>query len=336
MPIPQLQQVQVQKYPTIQKGLVTGGSQAILASADFSNQGTANMVLHGNASGAPSWGPVTNADIASGIDATKLADGSITNTEFQYLDGASGNIQTQINSIVTLGTNLLAGLTPNTPVRTNASNNLVSGTINLASADVTGTLPVTRGGTGLTSGTQGGIPYFNSGTTMASSGLLAQNGIMIGGGTGAPPSTIATANNGVVVTNGSGVPSVDPQIKQSNLPTGTVLLIYWDENDFGDQWSSSSAKTTMLPANTYSRIIIESEVSLRTTNHDEADWLFDLEVDGDIEESIRLVLNREGAISGSIKTSLVQNSAVPVTIVVTQNVRRGTWTVKSLRIYGVI
>jgi len=41
---------------------------------------------------------VTNAKVATGIDATKIADGSVSNTEFQRLDGVTGNIQTQIDS----------------------------------------------------------------------------------------------------------------------------------------------------------------------------------------------------------------------------------------------
>jgi hypothetical protein len=67
---------------------------------------------------------------------------------------------------------------------------------------------VAQGGTGLTSGTQGGIPYFNSTTTMASSGLLTQYGVMIGGGSGAAPSTTAAgAANTLLHGNGSAVPT---------------------------------------------------------------------------------------------------------------------------------
>jgi hypothetical protein len=39
------------------------------------------------------------SDLPSGIDASKIADGSVSNTEFQYLDGVTSNIQTQINNI---------------------------------------------------------------------------------------------------------------------------------------------------------------------------------------------------------------------------------------------
>lgn len=43
-------------------------------------------------------GAVNNAKIASGIDAAKIADGSVSNTEFQYLGGVTSDVQTQINS----------------------------------------------------------------------------------------------------------------------------------------------------------------------------------------------------------------------------------------------
>lgn len=44
---------------------------------------------------------IANSEIktAAGIDASKIADGSVSNTEFQYLDGVTSNIQDQINNI---------------------------------------------------------------------------------------------------------------------------------------------------------------------------------------------------------------------------------------------
>ena len=41
---------------------------------------------------------VTNAKVATGIDAAKLADGSVSNAEFQYLSGVTSDIQTQLNA----------------------------------------------------------------------------------------------------------------------------------------------------------------------------------------------------------------------------------------------
>ena len=34
----------------------------------------------------------------SGLDATSIADGSVSNTEFQHLNGVTSNIQTQIDT----------------------------------------------------------------------------------------------------------------------------------------------------------------------------------------------------------------------------------------------
>lgn len=45
-------------------------------------------------------GAITNAKVASGIDAAKLGDGSVSNTEFQRLNGLTGDIQTQLDAKV--------------------------------------------------------------------------------------------------------------------------------------------------------------------------------------------------------------------------------------------
>ena len=39
-----------------------------------------------------------NANIATGVDAVKLADGSVTNTELQYINTVSSNVQTQLTA----------------------------------------------------------------------------------------------------------------------------------------------------------------------------------------------------------------------------------------------
>ena len=41
---------------------------------------------------------VTDAKLATGIDAVKLADGTVTNAELQYINSLSSNAQTQINA----------------------------------------------------------------------------------------------------------------------------------------------------------------------------------------------------------------------------------------------
>ena len=41
---------------------------------------------------------ITNAKLSTGIDAVKLADGSVTNAEFQYINSLTSNAQTQISA----------------------------------------------------------------------------------------------------------------------------------------------------------------------------------------------------------------------------------------------
>lgn len=79
-------------------------------------------------------------------------------------------------------------------IATQAANN-----VNITGGSVTGITDITvaDGGTGLSSGTSGGIPYYSANTTMASSGALAQYYLVSGGGAGATPATgVATVKLG--------------------------------------------------------------------------------------------------------------------------------------------
>jgi hypothetical protein len=71
-------------------------------------------------------GAVTNAKLASGIDAAKIADGSVSSTEFQYLNSVTSNVQTQIDS-------KQATLVSGTNIKTINGNSLVgSGNVSIA------------------------------------------------------------------------------------------------------------------------------------------------------------------------------------------------------------
>lgn len=88
--------------------------------------------------------------------------------------------------------------------------------------------PVTSSGTlAITaSGTSGGILYYASTTTFGVSGLLTANGVMIGGGAGAAPSTIAVGTNNQVLRGSTGAAPTFGSLVQADLPS-SVPVSYW-------------------------------------------------------------------------------------------------------------
>jgi hypothetical protein len=63
-------------------------------------------------------GTVSNSQLASGIDASKISAGNVGNTEFDYLNGLTGAIQTQLDTKLTASNNLSDIVTAST-ARTN-------------------------------------------------------------------------------------------------------------------------------------------------------------------------------------------------------------------------
>ena len=96
-------------------------------------------------------------------------------------------------------------------------NVLISGGVTTASSwgkvglttHVSGTLPVANGGTGLTSGTSGGVLAYTASGTLASSGALTANQLVLGGGAGVAPSALGSLGTTTTVLHGNaaGAPS---------------------------------------------------------------------------------------------------------------------------------
>lgn len=84
-------------------------------------------------------------------------------------------------------------------------------------------LPVANGGTALTSGTSGGVLAYTASGTLASSAALAQYAVVLGGGAGAVPATLA-ADASTVKWLKSGGSSANPAWTLHTAPTTQVFV----------------------------------------------------------------------------------------------------------------
>jgi hypothetical protein len=103
-----------------------------------------------------------------------------------------------------------AGANPTWALPTGTSYSAGTG-LSLTSTTFSLDVPVTvaRGGTGLTTGTSGGVLAFTGTTTLSSSGALTNHGVLLGGGAGAVPYSLgALGSSGQVLTSNGA--SADP------------------------------------------------------------------------------------------------------------------------------
>jgi hypothetical protein len=181
-------------------GTTIGGTTAaavtgttITANTQFTGAGTG---LTGTATSLSIGGNAATA--TSATTATNLAGGAAGSVPYQTASGTTTLLAAGTDGyVLRLASGLPTWGIDYTGSVTSVAQSFTGGLISVSGSPITtsGTLALT------VAGTSGGIPYFSSGTTWATSAALAANALVIGGGAGVAPSTITTGT-GVVTALG--------------------------------------------------------------------------------------------------------------------------------------
>ena len=215
-------------------------------------------------------GTITSSDLSSGIDATKIGSGLVTDTEFGYIDGLTSSAQTQITGLGTDITTNTTAISANTSSITTLSSTIS----NLTDSDTT-----YSSGTGLTlNGTTFSID--SSVVTSTYTGGVTINGTVtatkfVGDGSGLTGVTTTSLGDDIVTSS----KIVDGTITSSDLSSGIDAtkigsgLVTDTEFGYIDGLTSSAqtqitglgtditTNTTAISANTSSITTLSSTIS---------------------------------------------------------------------------
>jgi hypothetical protein len=176
---------------TIDSARLSGTYSGITGLGTLVNLSVTNTItgsISGNAATATTATKATN--LAGGAVGSLPYQSAIDTTAF-LAAGSNGQVLTLASGVPSWATPASGGSV------TSVAQTFTGGIISVGGSPITtsGTLALT------VAGTSGGIPYFTSATTWATSAVLAANALMIGGGAGLAPSTITTGT-GVVTALG--------------------------------------------------------------------------------------------------------------------------------------
>jgi hypothetical protein len=202
--------------------------------------GTNNQWLRAVTSGAPTWSTATLATTYTQYD---LVYASASNA----VTGLA-NTSTSVLVSQTAGPVWLQGATGNRLLKTNGSA-ISWSQVDLASGDVTGTLAVGSGGTGLTSYTVDGIVYATGSTTLASSSNFKFNASTTSGSVTTSAHYVNTA-----VTTGTAM-----HLAAASMTSGNAFFINAGNGSF------TSGKLIDAQNNSVSKFSVDFNGNLRAT-----------------------------------------------------------------------
>ena len=145
---------------------------------------------------APGWTDPTTITVGT---ATNLAGGTANQIAVQSNVGATTFITapTIASTVLSWNGSAFAWVAASSGSVTQVGASFTGGIVSISGSPIT-----TSGTLGFTvAGTSGGIPYFSSSSGWASSGVLAANALVVGGGAGVAPATVTTGT-GVVTALG--------------------------------------------------------------------------------------------------------------------------------------
>lgn len=221
--------------------LVFAGTATTATQTQLADDTTSNTTVY------PTWSPSSGGNSTLRVSSTKLTFNPSTSTltATNFAGNAATATSSTTSTTATTATNVnvnenhvsnatvyptwVLATTGSLPIVTSSTNltfNPLSGLLSVtaiagdganltalnATQLTTGTVAVARGGTGLGSGTSGGVLAFTATGTLASSGALTQHGLVLGGGAGAVPTSTAVGTDGQLLVGQS---AADPLWKSA-------------------------------------------------------------------------------------------------------------------------
>lgn len=178
---------------------------------------------------------VTNSKVATGIDATKLANGSVSNAEFQYLGNVTSDIQTQLNNKLptsyldtdgTLSANSDAKIPSQKAIRTYVASQVAGLYDDRGNYDASGNVFPSSGGSGTAGAVLKGDVW-----TVSVAGTLGGTSVTAGDLVRALVDTPGqTAGNWAVTENNIGYVAENASNKSTSTSLGSSDTLYPTQN----------------------------------------------------------------------------------------------------------